>query len=137
MTAPAAELQRAIFAALSGSTDLVAALGSGERIFDHAPANLAFPYVTFGRTSIYDWSTGTESGTEQLFTLHVWSKAKGKREAIEIMDASRAVLHDQALPLDGHALVNLRLEYSEVRFDDDQSVYHGLLRFRAVTEPAG
>lgn len=135
MTAPAAELQRAIFAALSSSAGLVAALG-GERVFDHTPANIAFPYITFGRTSIYDWSTGTESGTEQLFTLHVWSKAKGKKEAIEIMDAARAALHDRALPLDGHALVNLRLEFSEVRFDDDQSVYHGLLRFRAVTEPA-
>jgi hypothetical protein len=135
MTAPAAELQRAIFAALSGSAGLVAALG-GERVFDHAPAHVAFPYITFGRTSIYDWSTGTESGTEQLFTLHVWSKAKGKKEAIGIMDEARAVLHDQSLPLDGHALVNLRLEFSEVRFDDDLSVYHGLLRFRAVTEPA-
>jgi hypothetical protein len=134
MTAPAAELQRAIFAALSGSTELVAALG-GQRVYDHAPANIAFPYITFGRTSIYDWSTGTESGTEQLFTLHVWSKAKGKKEAIEIMDEARAALDDRSLPLDGHALVNLRLEFSEVRFDDDQSVYHGLLRFRAVTEP--
>jgi hypothetical protein len=136
MTAPAAELQKAIFAALSGSAALVAALG-GPHVFDHAPANAAFPYITFGRTSIYDWSTGTESGTEQLFTLHVWSKAKGKKEAIEIMDEARAALHDQALPLDGQALVNLRLEFSEVRFDDDLSVYHGLLRFRAVTEPAG
>jgi hypothetical protein len=134
MTAPAAELQRAIFAALSGSAGLVAVLG-GQRVFDHAPANIAFPYIIFGRTSIYDWSTGTESGAEQLFTLHVWSKAKGKKEAIEIMDETRAALHDRSLPLDGHALVNLRLEFSEVRFDDDQSVYHGLLRFRAVTEP--
>jgi hypothetical protein len=133
MTAPAADLQRAIFAALSGHPGLIGGLG-GERIFDHAPANIAFPYITFGRTSIYDWSTGTESGSEQLFTLHVWSKAKGKKEAIEIMDEARAALHDQTLPLDGHVLVNLRLEYSEVRFDDDQSVYHGLLRFRAVTE---
>jgi hypothetical protein len=136
MTAPAAELQRAIFAALSGSAGLVAAL-DGERIFDHAPAHVAFPYITFGRTSIYDWSTGTESGVEQLFTLHVWSKAKGKKEALEIMDEARAALHDQSLPLDGHALANLRLEFSEVRFDDDLSVYHGLLRFRAVTEPTG
>ena len=52
-------------------------------------------------------------------------------------EEARVVLHDQSLPLDGHALVNLRLEYSEIRFDDDQSVYHGLLRFRAVTEPMG
>jgi hypothetical protein len=41
------------------------------------------------------------------------------------------------LPLDGHALVSLRLEFSEVRFDDDLSVYHGLLRLRAVTEQVG
>ena len=63
----------------------------GTRIFDHAPANVAFPYITFGRTSVYDWSTGTESGTEQLFTLHVWSKAKGKKEVLEIMELAARV----------------------------------------------
>ena len=136
MTSAAADLQKSLYAALAGDAGIVAALG-GSKIFDHAPAGVSFPYITFGRTGIYDWSTGTESGTEQLFTLHIWSKAKGKKEAIEIMEEARMVLHDQSLPLDGHALVNLRLEYSEIRFDDDQSVYHGLLRFRAVTEPMG
>lgn len=134
MTAPAAELQKAIFAALTESAALTSLLG-GAKIYDHAPANIAFPYVTFGRTSIYDWSTGTESGTEQLFTLHVWSKAKGKHEALEIMEAARAALDGAPLALEGHRLVNLLFEYSEARFDDDLSVYHGLLRFRAVTEP--
>ena len=71
--------------AVSGGSDSMALLG-GARIFDQAPANVAFPYITFGRTSIYDWSTGTESGTEQLFTLHVWSKMKGKKETLDIMD---------------------------------------------------
>ncbi len=136
MTAPATELQRAIFQALSGDAGLIAALGE-DRIFDDAPANVAFPYITFGRTSIYDWSTGTESGTEQVFTLHVWSKAKGKKEALAIMESARSILHDQTLPMDGQALVNLRLEFSEVRFNEDLSVYHGLQRFRAVTEPTG
>lgn len=133
MTAPAAELQKAIFEALSGDAALVGLLG-GARIFDHVPANTAFPYLTFGRTSIYDWSTGTESGTEQLFTLHAWSKAKGKKETLEIMEIARARLDAAALPLDGHQLVNLRLEFSEARYDEDLAVHHGLLRFRAVTE---
>lgn len=134
MTAPAAEVQKAIHAALTGDATLVALLGD-TRVYDHAPPDVPFPYITFGRTSVYDWSTGTESGTEQLLTLHVWSKGKGNREVHALMDALSARLHDADLALNGHHLVNLRLEFSEVLFDEDQSVHHGLLRFRAVTEP--
>jgi len=129
-----AELQKAIFAALGANAELTALVGS--RIMDHAPANVAFPYITFGGTSFYDWSTGTESGTEQLFTLHVWSKGKGKKEALAIMELVRETLHDAALPLDGHSLVNLRMEFCEARYDDRNEAQHGLVRFRAVTEPA-
>ena len=128
----AAELQKAIFEALGANATLAALVGT--RVFDHAPANAAFPYITFGRTSVYDWSTGTESGTEHLFTLHVWSKAKGKKEALEIMELARGTLHDAALELEGHKLVNLRLEFSEARYDDRNEAHHGLLRFRAVVE---
>lgn len=134
MSAPAVELQKAVFEALGGDAALAAIVGT--RIFDHAPANVAFPYISFGRTSIYDWSTGTENGSEQLFTLHVWSKAKGKKETLDIMDLARARLENAAPALDGHYLVNLRLEFAEARYDDDLTVHHGLLRFRAVTEPA-
>lgn len=135
MTAPAAELQKAVFAALAGDAALTAALGGG-KVFDHVPAGAAFPYVTFGRTSVYDWSTATESGTEQLFTLHVWSKARGKAEALAVLELISAILHDQPLLLDGHALVNLRREFADVRHDEDLDLYHGLARFRAVTEAA-
>lgn len=128
----AAELQKAIFAALGANAALTALVGA--RIFDHAPPHVSFPYITFGRTSIYDWSTGTESGTEQLFTLHVWSKGKGKKEALEIMELARQALHDAPLDLDGHILINLRLEFSEARYDDRNDAHHGLLRFRAVVE---
>jgi hypothetical protein len=135
MPAPAAELQEAIFASLSSDTALVAAMG-GARICDLAPANVAFPYIAFGRTSVYDWSTGTESGTEQLFTLHIWSKTKGKKETLDIMELARARLADASLPLDGRHLASLRLEFAEARHDDDLSLHHGLLRFRAVTQEA-
>lgn len=134
MTSPVAEVQEAIHGALAGDAALVALLG-GARIYDHAPANVPFPYVTLGRTSVYDWGTDTESGTEQLLTLHIWSKARGKKEAHALMDAVAGRLHDSGLALNGHALVNLRLAFSDVVFDDDLSVHHGMLRFRAVTEP--
>ena len=64
-------------------------------------------------------------------------RPKGKAETLAIMEAARARLHDASLPLEGHELVNLRHEFAEVRFDDDHSVYHGQLRFRAVVEQAG
>lgn len=129
----AAELQKAIFAALRSDASVVALLGAA-KIFDRAPANVAFPYITFGRTGVYDWSTATETGNEHLVTLHVWSKAKGKAESLAVIEAATARLHDADLTLHGYQLVNLRLEFSEMRFDDDLSVYHGLMRFRAVTE---
>ncbi len=135
MTAAAADFQKALFEALNGDAALVAALG-GAKVLDHAPANVAFPYITFGRTSVYDWSTSTESGTEQLFTLHVWSKARGKAEALAVMEIVRRRLDAGALALDGRHLVNLTFEFAEARFDEDLSVYHGLLRYRAVMEDA-
>ena len=73
----AAELQKAVFAALGGDAALLALMGAG-KIIDHAPANVPFPYISFGRASVFDWSTSTETGSEHLLTLHVWSKAKGQ-----------------------------------------------------------
>ena len=136
MTAAAADLQKALFSALIGDAALAAMLG-GPKVFDNAPAHVAFPYVTFGRTSVYDWSTGTESGTEQLLTLHVWSKARGKKETLDVMECVRLALDRAPLALADHHLVNLRLEYSETRYDEEIDVHHGLLRFRAVTEAVG
>lgn len=134
MTAASADLQKAMFAALTANAALVALMG-GARIFDRAPTDAAFPFVTFGRTSVFDWSTSTEDGLEHLVTLHVWSKAKGRKEAFAILDAMRTVL-GTPLSLDGQHLVNFRFEFAEVTFDDDISVHHGLLRLRAVTESA-
>jgi hypothetical protein len=133
MATAAVELQKAIFAALKADNAIQAVVGG--RIHDHAPAKLRFPYLTFGRTSSYDWSTGTEIGTEHLFSIHVWSKATGKTEVLELMGQIEALLRDGTLALQGHQLVNLTPSFAETRFDEDQSLHHGLLRYRAVTEP--
>ena len=50
------------------------------------------------------------------------------------MELVSARLKDAALALDEHRRANLRLEFSESRYDEDVSAYHGLLRFRAVIE---
>ncbi|MBX3568755.1 MAG: DUF3168 domain-containing protein [Rhizobiaceae bacterium] len=135
MTAAALELQKAIFGLLSNDAALGALLGGG-KVYDHAPADVAFPYITFGRTSLFDWSTDTDTGSEQLFSIHVWSKRSGKRETLRIMEAARAALDGAGQALEGYRLVLLRLEDADARYDEAQAVHHGTLRLRALIEPA-
>ena len=136
MTAAAIEVQKAVFSALAGDAALSAVLG-GARVYDYAPAHAPFPYITFGRSSSSDWSTASEDGAEHLFTVHVWSRARGRREVAALMELVRGRLHDADLALAGHVLVNLRHGFDDIRYDDDHDVYHGAMQFRAVTEPAG
>ena len=134
MTQAGWALQKGIFAKLSADTAVVACLG-GQHIYDDVPRNAEFPYLTLGQSALVDWSTGTEYGAEHVLTLHVWSRGGGKRETFEIMDAVAKSLIDQPISLDNHHLVNLTFEFAEARRDPDRLTYHGILRFRAVTEP--
>ena len=84
-------LQQALFARLTAATAVTALLG-GARIYDDVPARAEFPYVTFGQSAERDWATGSGDGSEHTVTLHVWSRAAGRKEAVEILDAARAEL---------------------------------------------
>lgn len=136
MTSASWALQTSIHARLTADAALLGLIG-GPRVFDDVPRGAAFPYVTFGLTSEKDWSTGTEDGTEHIVTLHVWSRGAGRHEAGNILAAIRGALHDQALALAGHRLVNLRQEFADVRRDPDGETFHGIVRLRAVTEAGG
>jgi hypothetical protein len=127
-------LQRGVYQALAGSSDLTKLLG-GARIYDDAPQAAPYPFVTLGQSVIRDWSTGTEDGAEHSLTLHVWSRSGGKKQVHEIIEAIKAVLHDQPLMVADHHLINLRNELSEARLDPDGDTFHGIVRYRAVTEP--
>lgn len=127
-------LQKALFAKLTGDAGMLALLG-GPRVYDEVPLRAEFPFVTFGQTIERDWSTGTEPGQEHTITLHVWSRGRGRKEADEILSAAGTALHDQALTLTGYRLVNLRHEFTDARRDTDGETFHGLSRYRAVTEP--
>jgi hypothetical protein len=122
-------------AALTASAEVISALGGG-RVFDDVPRGGPYPYVTFGPITARDWSTGSEGGQEHAIALHVWSQAAGRREVQRIAEAIRAALDGQSLSLTDHRLINLRHELSETRREADGETYRGILRFRAVTEPA-
>jgi len=134
MASPAWELQKAVYGALVADTGLAALLG-GAWVYDEVPRGAAFPYVTFGPSAVRDWSAGTETASEHVFTLRVWSKHGGEREVHRILEAIRAALHDASLSLDGFRLVNLRHETSDTAREADGETHRGTARFRAVVEP--
>jgi len=136
MTNPGWALQKAAYEALIADSALTTLLG-GDRLYDHVPQSSAFPHVAIDQMRINDWSTGTERGSEHVLMLHIWSRYDGKREAYEIADAVREALDDAELTLDDNRLVNLSHQYSDLKRDPDGETYHGVMRFRAVTEPLG
>lgn len=135
MTSAAWELQSSIYQALASNGQLASLLG-GAKIFDDVPRGTPFPYVTIGQSVVRDWSTGSDEGDEHILTVHVWSRAKGRKEVQAIMQAIKAALHDGAVTVSGHRLINLRQELSDARRESDGETYHGLVRYRAVTEVA-
>ncbi len=135
MTSAAWALQQSVYQRLRANTGLTGMLG-GEDIFDDVPRSASFPYLTLGQSMVRDWSAGGDDGHEHILTLHVWSRANGRKEVYEIMGVLKDVLHDQHVSLVDHQLVNLRHEFSEARRDPDGETYHGIVRFRAITEPA-
>lgn len=134
MTSSSLELQKSIHLALSADAGVTALLG-GAKVYDDIPRAVEPPYLAIGESSVRDWSTGSEPGEEHVLTLHVWSRAAGKKETYEILHAVRQALHDAALAVSGHRLVNLRHEFTDARREPDGETYHGLVRYRAVTEP--
>ncbi len=128
------ELQKSLYGVLVGDSTLTMLL-SGPKIYDDVPQGTSFPYVTIGESTVRDWSTGSDDGLEHILTLHVWSRSRGRKQVHEIMDAMADKLHDADLPVAGHRLVNFRHELSEARRENDGETYHGIVRYRAVTEP--
>ncbi|MBI1261400.1 MAG: DUF3168 domain-containing protein [Rhizobiales bacterium] len=125
-------LQQAIFARLGADAGVSALVGT--RLYDNAPGETGFPYVTLGESDMRDWNTGDSHGSEHRLTFYVWSRAGGRSEAKAILGAIRACLEEAALSLTDHDLVNLTFTGSDTRRAPDGATWRGAIRFRAVTE---
>lgn len=126
-------LLAAIHARLCADPQLAERLGTGG-IRDRLLPRPALPCLVVGETETRDYSTGTEAGEEHRLTLEVWSEGAWRREAGEIADRVRMLLHDAALELDGAVLVSLAHERTRTRRQPKTDYFVAELRFRAVTE---
>lgn len=133
---PDLALHRALLDHLRADPGLVPLLGDPPRVHDQPPAEPVWPLVLLGRAETRPWGGLDGEGVEHALTLTCLSRFDGAEEAKAIIAAIRARLHGAAPALDGHRLVNLRVTYGDVFRAADARMVQGVLRVRAVTEPA-
>lgn len=128
------EVQKAIVALLRGDAGVAALVGA--RVYDQAPASVAFPFVSLGPT-LGQPAVETDGGEgfEVSVTLDVWSRSRaGRVEAAQIMGAVVAAMNNAEPALDSKTVVMLRLESQRLMLDPDGVTHHGVQRWTVVTD---
>jgi hypothetical protein len=128
-------LLAAMRAALMEHADVQAALGDPARVYDDPPAEAIFPYATLGRMESRPADASGGEASEHVVTLHAWSRYGGRAEALDVIAALRAALHNASLTIDGRRLILMLASFSDVFRSGDGRTTHGVLRLRAITEP--
>lgn len=126
-------LQQWLFDNLSRQAKISALIGK-DKVFDHVPTQTSFPYITLGHSLIYDWSTSSDHGEEHFLTIHIWAKGTGRKQVLEIISAVSDALDVAEAEQAGFNLINLTSMGMEARYEDSRNTYHGVMRYRAVTE---
>lgn len=104
-------------------------------IYDDLPEQAAFPYVVMGEMTARDWSDKFEPGQEVHSTKHIWSRYKGRKEAVDMGDAILQALSKSPLDLSPNFWAVLQdLDTNELIMDIDGITRHGILRHRYLIE---
>lgn len=132
---PELALQKALIEHLRADDGVQALLGEPARIWDQPPDKPDYPHLLIGRSESrpYDADGGA---TEHILTLTARSTFGGSEEAKAITAAVRAALNEASPEIEGGRLVNLRVTYVDVFRAADWRRTLGVVRVRAVTEPA-
>lgn len=111
----------------------------GVPVFDYVPQEAVMPYVTIGEYTGVPFDAKDFEGLEPTVTLHAWSEAKGKAEAMKLLSKVEEAIGYEPLPLrEGHSIMMQRPEFQTVleektsvsSYSGDKKTYHGVIRFR-------
>ena len=145
---PAYGAQIAIYAALSSSAEVQAAVGAARAqaqfVYDSAavpadPQTLRitadFPYITIGEDQVVGDESQYHDGSEIFAKVEIWSRAVDFLEAKAIAGAVRDAL-SQPLAIAGHTTVAWKFRGALTRTEPDGLTRRIIQTFRYLTEPA-
>lgn len=145
MNGPSFELQAAIVAILTADAGLKSLLGDPVRFYDLVPANAALPYGNWQSDQILDDGDDCSDGKEIFLTLDAWATNDdtlgGRPRVKQILAGYEAALlgawRAGTFVLPNHHLLEFGLGSpgASVMRDRDGLTAHGVITFRALTEP--
>jgi hypothetical protein len=124
---PFNELQKQMYVALNGVISAP--------VYDHVPENQSKPWVTIGEVfGIPDnWHGGF--GWDVSATIHVWTKSRGYKPAVDIANEIIAILDHQrdslAIPSPWY-VVAIRFQQLQTMQDPDPEIRHVPVQFQIV-----
>jgi hypothetical protein len=101
---------------------------------DDVEVTLPHPYIVIGEDTHIPWDTDDSTGAESTITLHIWSRQRGKKETKDIQGLIYTALNRYEMSVDGHHLVTMEFDYSDVIMDPDGLTRHGISRYRTLVE---
>ena len=124
-------IAKAVHSALSQNTAIQDALGTPPRLYDSAPEDPVFPYLSYGAMRREDVGGDETQLHLHQMTLHLWSRYAGRAEVLALLAKVEAVVTDleglaEYLPTD--SLVSATPLYSDILRAPDGRTHHGLLR---------
>lgn len=140
MTDRTVQMVAAVYAALANDATLTTLLGSSGRVFTEVPDNQAAPYVFIALPNNNDYGSSSGDAQEHIFQVDVfteqpWLGLSAVQHCAKVVAQVRSVLHGIPLAMSAGTMANLRCEFTQPALRDPDGVsWHGVLRFRAVTE---
>lgn len=135
-----AELQKAIFSALTGaSPELV-----GGRVYDAVPeeaerieeTGAAYPYITIGDENVLNNSNSCSDGWESFAAVHVWSRPENTSKLELKGIVARVVdLLNTRLTVTGFRTIVGEFYKADSMRDPDGITEHAILTFRYLLDP--
>ncbi len=117
-------LQTALYEALTGGSPSIA----HGRVYDDVPQNAAFPYVHIRSTQVIpDDTSGPDTGVSSFIDIDVWSRERGNRQALELMDEIKAALHLVTLTVAGRTSAHCWVQDMRLLLDPDGVTRHGIV----------
>lgn len=120
------EIQKALYEKLSADATL---MGLVSGVYDSVPERSEFPYITIGNIAASDNSKLGAVGYIVSASLNVYSRGKGRKEVLAIMDRVKLLVADGLTP-SGYLRAQVKLIAEESDLLGDGVTYKAVLGYR-------
>lgn len=125
MSLPLYQLQQALFTRLSGDALL---MGMVRGIHDTVPQNANFPYLVIGDGNQDDLPASDIIAVRCLLDIEVFSRSKGRKEVLLILERLYTLLHRNVLSVAGYECIVTRCTRAETESLIDALTLRGNMR---------